>query len=231
MCAEVQTGNRSVERASVGSLRAAGPAVSARYRRGGCISGSSVQAAARMEPALPRNTHRWSETDLQKEKARLVAWLDDRAAKGLGVPSSRARPDRPHTTLIAKGAEVRRSAISLETGHLKALLNQYVERIKLQPYQGPAGVHFERSDRVHEALVTFIESRKASGLGLPSMNGRPNMAAIARGAGISPSTLTDTSHRNHRLVMEKFESMGGGTEDTKRAGPLVLAELLRELEA
>jgi hypothetical protein len=214
-----------MERASVASPRGAAPTVSARYRRGGRVAGNSGQA----EPAAPRNTHRWTDRKLQQEKDRLVAWLKDRADRGLGVPSSRARPDSPFTSLIAKEAQVRRCAISLETGHLKATLNEYVERIKLQPYEGPAGVHFERSDRVHEALVTFIESRKASGLGLPSTNGRPNMAAIARGAGICSSTLTDTSHRNHRLVTEKFESMGGGTEDPKRSGPLVLAELLKEL--
>jgi hypothetical protein len=107
----------------------------------------------------------------------------------------------------------------------------YVERMGLKPYEGAAGFHFEQSDRVYGALATFIESRKSAGFGLPSMNGRPNMAAIARVAGIGADTLTDKSHRNHRLVMEHFASMGGATEDPKRAGPLVLAELLKELEA
>ena len=174
-------------------------------------------------------TPRWSERELQEEKDRLVAWLDVRAARGLGVPSSRARPDKPSTSLIAKGANVRRSAISLDKGHLKGTLQKYVGKLGLQPDERSAGIHYDRSDRIHGQLVQYIESRKASGLGLPSANGRPNMAAIARGAGIGDSTLTERSHRNHHLVMKVFASMGGATEDPKRTGSLVLEELIKAL--
>jgi hypothetical protein len=204
------------------------PAAPARRKRGGHVAGSA-RRAARLAPVA--NTHRWTEADLRKEKARLVAYLEDRDTKELGVPCSLTRPDRPSTTLIAHEAKVRRSAISLETGHLKATLDAYVKRMELKPYDGATGFHFHRSDLTHEALASFIERRKAAGLRLPSVSGRPNMAALARAAGIGADTLTDKSHRNHRLVMEQFASMNLSVESAKISRTLLLGELLKMLEA
>jgi hypothetical protein len=177
-----------------------------------------------------RNTHRWTPAMLAAEEKRLVDYLEEQVAQHGAVPSSRARPELPSTSMMAEKSGVRRSQISLEGGRLKGVLDNYITTHGLKPYDGAAGVHFERSDQVHATLLSYIQGRADAGLGLPSTNGKPNMAAIARGADISASTLTDKMHRNHNLVMEKFMTMGGGTEDPKRSGPLVLTELLAELE-
>jgi hypothetical protein len=212
--------------ASISPLNSGASPSSARRKRGSPVSGSGRRYKKR---GRPTNTHRWSEADLRAEKGRLVSYLEARKSRGLGVPSSHARPDQAFTRLIADKAEVRRSSISLETGHLKPTLDAYIATMKLQPYEERTGYHFDRSDAVHEALVKYIASRKEDKLGLPSMNGRPNMAAIARGAEIGADTLTKATHRNHILVMEEFASMGPATEEPKREGGLVLSELLGQL--
>jgi hypothetical protein len=201
---------------------------SARRKRGSPVAGSARRAKRR---ARAYRTHRWTDAELRAEEGRLVKYLDDLAAKNLGIPSSRARPHEPFTTLIAEQAMVRRSAISCSTGHLRSILMARVKTMPLQPYEGETGYHFDRSDVVHKALVDYIASRKKSNQGLPSINGRPNMAAIARGAGIGADTLTDKEHRNHLLVMVEFDSMGPATEDPKRAGGLVLSELVEQLSS
>ncbi|PSO23146.1 hypothetical protein C7G41_33085 [Bradyrhizobium sp. MOS002] len=126
---------------------------------------------------------------------------------------------------------MRRRAISLESGHLKAVLHEYIATMKLQPCEVTAGYRFDQSEATRKALVGYIASLKASGSGLPSRNGRPNMAAIARGAEICVDTLLKVTHRNHTLIKEEFELMGPATEAPKREAGLVLSELLEELSS
>lgn len=198
----------------------------------GVLTSSRSQARMSLKPPVSyARKQRWTASDLRAEESRLTSWVESRKQLKLGVPAAKTRPSEPSTSVIAREANVRRSAISSETGHLRQKLKKAINEIGLQPFDEPGGLRPDHTDRVRARLESYIADRKADGLGLPSTDRHVNMAAVARGAGIGRDTLLNKQHPNHELVMREFKEMGGSTEETKRSGPLVLAELMQALQA
>ncbi|WP_398467376.1 hypothetical protein [Tardiphaga sp.] len=186
------------------------------------VSGKAPGAHTRGPNKRRSSGQRWTPEEIEAESGKLAKYLREQVALLGGVPSSEARPDKPSTTKIAADLKIPRCQLSSSEGKLRKVLDDFVKSYGLQS--------FARRPASNE-LIAFFGVLEESGEFVPSKNGKPNMAAIARRAGMhSACTLTKEGHPDRKLVLEKFEELGAGTEDRKRAGALVLGELLSELE-
>ncbi len=165
---------------------------------------------------------RWTEAELVAAERKLTSYLKEQVALLGRVPTSPARPDKPFTSKIAATLAIPLWQLSSAEGSLRSILDDFVKTHGLQKWVPCAPPS--------KALVGYLDDLAGAKLPIPSKNGSPNMAAIARGAGMGKSTLTKEGHPNNVLVWVKFEELGGGTEAPKRAGSIVLDELLTELE-
>ncbi|EHR00191.1 hypothetical protein [Bradyrhizobium sp. WSM471] len=183
------------------------------------IAGSSAPNRARVSAAV-----------IAAELTRLTGVLDAEVEKWGKVPAARANPALPFVTMIAQKAEIPRWTISTGAGRHREVLMDYVRRHGLIVCdEGGKGRTFERSDAMHERVKRYLADRERSGLGIPTIAGKPNMRAIARGAGIGVKTLIHKRHRSRALVFDELKRLGTGPE--RAPGALTLGNILKLLEA